>query len=283
MNLVPLLWLLALLLDLWLGTVEHAYYGFWGAIILAIASLFVSVARIVMDVIRVLAPIFQAVWTGINFVIRTIGENAGRFFKWIVGALRDVYDGVIRPVIDAVVNGFKKVQQFLDRVFKPIREAFEWVNDALDWVWTKIIAPILDVIEKVRAVLRILAALGVPFAALLEKFLQVLETKIFETFREVRDFVNTIFNWFDILLDPRGWIRSTPFLMTIWQFGGNVVNLIAKLGGDPRHALAVDVFRAEHPLTPFEQIASDLRRGVHPARGAAELSVARLRSRRAGV
>lgn len=248
-----------------------------------IGSLFVNVARIVLDVVRAVAPIFQAVWNGINFVISRIGENAGRFFRAIAGGLRHVWDGVLRPVIDAVSRLVAKVRAFLERVFAPIRKAFEWVNNLLDTIWTKVISPILDAIEKVRAVLRILAELGVPFAGVLERVLATIEQRIFNAFREVRTWVNTVEGWFDLLLDPRGWIRSTPFLMTVWRYGGNIVNLLAKLGFDPRHEMQIEAFRRQYELTPPSEIAREVTTGEGHYRITAQMAVARLRSRRFGV
>lgn len=257
--------------------------AFWAALIMLIGSLFANVGRIVMDVIRAIGPIFQAVWNGINVVIRTIGENAGRFFRTIANGLRSVWDGVIKPVVDAVWKVIDKFKQFLDRVFAPIRAAFEWVTKLLDTIWTKVIAPILDAIEKIRAVLRILAELGVPFAARLEQILQTIESAIFNAFREVVNWVNTVSSWFDLLLDPRGWIRSTPFLMTVWKFGGNIVNLLVALGADVRHQVIIDDYRASHPTRATSQVTADLRAGVYRDRGYAQQAFARLRSTRRGV
>jgi len=256
---------------------------FWGALVLLIASVFVSVGRTVLDVIRAVGPIFQAVWSGINLVVRTIAENAGRFFRLIANGLRSVWDGVIKPVVDAVWKVIDKFKQFLDRVFAPIRAAFEWVSKLLDTIWTKVIAPILDAIEKIRAVLRILAELGVPFAAQLERLLQIIEQKIFDSFREVLNWVNTVSSWFDLLLDPRGWIRSTPFLMTVWKYGGNIVNLLAALGADVRHKELIRGFRDSNPTREVFQVSADLKAGVYRDKGYARDAFARLRSKRFGV
>lgn len=259
---------------------QEAFLGF---LVGLIGGLFVSVARVVLDVIRVIGPIFQTVWNGINAVIGRIGENAGRFFRAIAGGARALYDSVLRPVVAAVVSGFGKFAEFLDRVTAPIREAFEWVNRVLDTVWTKVIAPILDVIEKVRAVLQVLAELGVPFAQQLADLLRILETRIFEAFREVRTFVNDLFGFIDVLFDPRGWIRSTPFLNTIWHYGGNILNLLALLGIDPLASDRVQAFREEHATPDLLDVVRRAAAGEFAQHPSVQLAAARFRTRSAGL
>lgn len=263
------------------GVVEASIFG-W--LIATIGSLFIDVGKIIWDVVRAIRPIFEAVLNGIRIVIDRIGSNAGRFFRAIARGARSLYDHVVAPVVDAVRLGFERFRGFLDRVFGPVFRVLDWVSDFLDKIWSTVIAPILEVIDRLRLIFRLLDELGVGFAGAVERFLSQLQTTIFNAFREVRTFVNTVTSWFDLLLDPRGWIRSTPFLMTIWKYGGNVFNLLLALGAaDSRTQTRVADFQERNVPKPLASSIDRFRSGELRNHPQIQMTVARFKSRRTGV
>lgn len=274
---------LALVLGWEYSAGDVAEAGIFGWLIGLIGTLFIDIGRIVWDVVRAIRPIFEAVLNGIRFVIDRIGQNAGRFFRAIASGVRTLYNVVISPVVDAVRIGFDRFRGFLDRVFSPIFRVLDWVSDFLDKIWSRVIAPIFEVLDRLRLVFRLLDELGVGFAGLVERFLERIQTEIFNAFREVRTFVNNVTSWFDVLLDPRGWIRSTPFLMTIWRYGGNVFNLLLAL--DPtqeRTATRVADFKQRNLPKPLAASVSRFRDGTVRGQPALQQTVARFKSRRTG-
>jgi hypothetical protein len=248
-----------------------------------IGSLFVKVGEVIFDVMRAVGPWVQEIVGALRSVVDTMAGNIGRFFRWIAGAARALFDHVLSPVVRALQTWFQRFRSFLDRVFAPIVKVFNWINDFLDKVWSKVIAPILDVIDKIRLVFRFLETLGIEWAGAVDRFLQALETRIYDTFRDIRSFVNNVFTWLDLLLDPRGWIKQVPFLWSIFQFSGNVVNLLTKLGLDPLNKDRYKLARQDLEPTELTTTVEKFRAGGFREDWQIKAIAARFRSRRTGT
>lgn len=256
---------------------------FLGALFGLIGSIFVNVGSAIIKVVRAVMPIVSRVFDALKFVVSRIGQNAGRFFRFIAGAARAVYDNVLVPIGRSLVRWYKRFTDFLRRVFGPIIEIFDRIRSILNEIWVNIIAPILEVIEKVRAVFRILAQLGVPFAKEIERILQQIQREIFNRFRQVQSWVNTATFWLDLLLDPRGWIRATPFLYTIYRWSGNVLNIITKLAdGDGFNRARFDERRVESAPRPIDTTLERFRNGDFGKERAVQSAAARFRSGHSG-
>ena len=211
-----------------------------------------------------------------------MGRAFGDFARTIATAAKGLREHVIRPAFDAIKTFFERISQFIDKVTKPIRDILERVNRALDWVWSRIIAPVLDVFEKVRLILRLMAELGIEWAARLDQLLLAIETRIYEGFRQVREWVNTLELWLDLLLDPRGWIRSVPWLYTAFRWGGNLVSLLNQLGLDVTTPARLELHREQNPRRPVTSTVERFRnKTIHEA-PALQQTAARFRSRDTG-
>ena len=256
---------------------------FIGFIIGLIVSAFVAVGSAIVSVLAVVVPIFVQVFGVIKFVVLQIATNAGRFFRFIVGAVRTLYERVLVPIADAARRYYDKFKAFLQRVFDPIIKIFEEVQRILNKIWDKIIAPILSALDKVRAVLKLLAVLGVPFAERLERILQRIQREIFTRFQQIQQWVNTATFWLDLLLDPRGWIRSTPFLYTVFRYAGNIVNIVTKLADRSGfHRETLTQARRENPPKGVDVTVERVKTGEIRNSAAVQSAAARFRSGQSG-
>lgn len=235
---------------------------FIGAIIGIIVSAFVSVASSVVSVLSIVVPIFVQVFGVIRSVVTVLGRNAGTFFRWIARGARSLLNDVIIPAIDSLQAYYDRFKAWLRVTFDPIIRIFDAVQRVMNKIWDKVIGPILDIFDKVRAALRLLAKLGVPFAAKLEGILRKISQTIFERFRQVQTWINTATFWLDILLDPRGFIRSTPFLFSIFRFSGNIVNLITKFADiSGFHRERIVQVKAENPTAGVDVVSERFKSG----------------------
>lgn len=259
------------------------YPLFWGALVGLLGSLFVKVGGLILQVVRHVMPIVQRVFEVIRNALVAVGTNAGRFFRAISNAVRSVYNNVVAPIIDSVRRFYDKFQAFLKRVFGPVIKVIDAVQRTLVKIWDKVIAPILSFLDKVRLALAILAKLGVPWAERLGEIVASIQREIFNRFRQVQNWVNRATWWLDILLDPRGWIKSTPFLYTIFRYAGNVVNLLTKLA-DPAglHNETLVQNRVDNPTSDVDLVAKRVKSGETRASWAVQYPAARFRARRSG-
>ncbi len=257
---------------------------FLGALISLIATVFFRVADVVITVVKAVVPIIDKVFGVIKSVVVRVGQNAGRFFRLIVRSARALYRDILVPLTDSLKRFIDKTEAFLRRVFNPIIKIFDRVRVALNKIWEKVISPILDALDKARAALRLLGKLGVPWAAALEKVLQRIQREIFTRFAQVQNWVNTATFWLDLLLDPRGWIKSTPFLYTVWRYAGNMLNIVSKLADlDGRSVEFVRAHREANRATGLSPIVERVKSGEIRKSTAVQNVAARFRSRSTGV
>lgn len=256
---------------------------FFGALISLIATVFGRVADTIIRVVRAIIPIVDKVFNVIKSVVVRVGQNAGRFFRLIGRAARALYRDILVPLVDGLKRFIDKVEAFLRRVFDPIIKIFDRIRSVLNKIWDKIISPILSALDKIRAALRLLGALGVPWVNALEKILQRIQREIFERFTQVQNWVNTATFWLDLLLDPRGWIKSTPFLYTIYRYAGNVLNIVTKLADlDGRSAETIRQHKEENRATGLSPIVARVKSGEIRKSFAVQQAAARFRSRSTG-
>lgn len=252
---------------------------FWGALFVLIASAFVRVASTVVTVVKIIVPIIVRVFVSLGKVVVRVGQAFADFARTIAHAAKAFVDQVVKPVISAIQKFFEKLENFFARVTQPIRDIIERVNKALDWIWTKVVSPVLEAIERVRAILRLLAELGVGWAEKLDKILQTIETKIYETFREVRSWVNTFELWLDLLLDPGGWIKSFPFLYTVVKWQGNIMGILVNLGLDPLAFDKNQLAREEHPNRKIPETVERFRSRYYQQHFGVQRAIAQLKTR----
>lgn len=257
---------------------------FLGALISAIASAVIAIADVVMRVVRAVMPIVARVFDVLKTVVVRVGQNSGRFFRLIGRAARALYRDILVPLVDGVKRFIDKVETFLRRVFDPIIKIFDRIRAVLNKIWERIISPILSAIDKIRAALRLLGALGVPWVNAIEKVLQSIQREIFTRFTQIQTWVNTATFWLDLLLDPRGWIKSTPFLFTIWRYAGNVLNIVTKLADlDGKNVEFVRAHREEFRATGLKPIVVRVKSGEIRKSFAVQNAAARFRSRSTGA
>lgn len=256
---------------------------FLGALIGLIVSVFIKVGTTIITVLKIVGPIFLRVFNVVKTVAVTIARGAGRFFRFIADAARGIYTHVLKPIADAARVFYKRFKDFLLRVFDPVIKIFDLVQRGLRWVWEKVIGPILDGIDKVRRGLRLLASIGVPFVAKLEAVLAGIQREIFERFRQIQNWVNTATFWLDMLLDPGGWIKGTPFLYSVFRFGGNMVNILTGLADlTGLNRARVEAHRQDNPTVGVDTVAGRVQSGEIRNSDAVQVAAARFRSRQSG-
>ena len=259
------------------------YPLFFGALLGLIGNIFVRVGSVILDVVRRIMPIVERVFNVVKAALVTVGQNAGRFFRWISTGVRGLYDHVVKPIVETLRDWYARFSAFLRRVFDPLIRLFDRIQRILLDVWTKVLAPILEWLDKLRLAFDLLAKLGVPWAEKISDIIQAVQREIFERFREVQSWVNRATFWLDLLLDPRGWIKATPFLYTVWRFGGNIVNVITKLADQDGITRARNEdFRARNVSTHLESTVERFKSGEIRQSMAVQSAAARFRSRQSG-
>jgi hypothetical protein len=141
--------------------------------------------------------------------------------------VRPAWDLVVQPVAEFVDGLYDGLHQFLLDHFSWLLPWVAKATDFAKLIYLDILKPIRDVFTAVRNVLDILKALHVPFAAALEADLNALETKILGPLMEVVNTINNVAQIIQgLILDPAGLLLRSTLLSSLLRDQQYVARLV---------------------------------------------------------
>jgi len=165
-------------------------------------------------------------------------QKAWKFFQL-------TYDKVLKPAWQKFWNWFDKFRRWLDATFTPVLEFLRDVRDGILDFWKTYIRPWLDLIDVSRRILRIFSALGLKWAAELDRRLGNIQDAIEGPFRYVLGKVNEIINVVNRIVTLDGLIQR--------------LTLIRSLERDVKHILQAFHDRRREDITDADRAAARLR------------------------
>lgn len=139
---------------------------------------------------RVTLQILQWIVAKLSLVVTKLKNGLGVLGAELLKALkrawdftRRVYDEVLKPAWDHFWNWFDKFRRWLDDTIGPVLDWLRTLRENLLTFWKLYVRPWLDLIDVTRKLLRVLAALHIPFARELDRRLGQLEQQIEKPFR----------------------------------------------------------------------------------------------------
>jgi hypothetical protein len=175
----------------------------------------VIVARVIWLVLRGLALAIHAV---VSSVIGGI--------YWIIS------NGLI-PAIEALGKWAGRIGGWIQTKLSPITRFLTKVKGWLDWAWKNIVSPILLSLDLAHLVLSGLGQLGVKWAQRLDEKVYVIRSWIYRVWRETAGKLNDALSILSLFADPRGWLRRSPALWSVWLYGHEMLGLIVQIHGRP--------------------------------------------------
>jgi hypothetical protein len=150
------------------------------------------------------------------------------------------------------------LRRALDNIDTWFHKHFGWlitwvhrIQSILGWVYKFVLRPLLQFLEISRAILRLLAALHVPFAAKLEKILGKVEFWLESKWLELQRFVNDIASVLDVILDPWGYFSRNAFGWSVWRWMRDV-QILMRLADIGRKDPVPDALRLAAGSDPLD-------------------------------
>lgn len=156
--------------------------------------------------------------------------------------LRATYDDVLKPAWQAFWKIIDRVKAILHQVFDPVLKFLYTVREYILDFYRRFVRPVLDAIDAVRQVLRVLELLHVKFAAQLDAALGQLEALIDKPFRLVLEKLNEIVNVVNRVITADGLFQRLALIRSLQrdvQFALRVFtnSQLRALTGDEREAI----------------------------------------------
>jgi hypothetical protein len=165
--------------------------------------------------LSIIIAILNALIAVLNFILAVLNAVITFLFKVFGILVRG-----IRHIISDIVHGrFLHLYEDYLRLKKRIKK---WFEDHLDWLlrlrkafddwYRNVIIPILNLIQRIRAVLAVFRIFHLKFAEKLDALLGRLEAKIIKNTLALRSKLNEVVTIIDLVLDPGLLIRDNVLL-----------------------------------------------------------------------
>jgi hypothetical protein len=133
-----------------------------------------------------------------------VRDHAKTFLKWAGDKLR-------------------KLEQYLKTKFGPVLKFLKTLKDHLNDLYKKFIRPIIDTIEFLRQLNRVLNVLHIHVFDKLDRTLQQIERRLEEPFVWIQAHINEIMNLVDRVMTADGLFQRLTLLRSTWAHNGDLI------------------------------------------------------------
>jgi len=214
----------------------------------ALAGLYALDAHAPRGVVH--ADVFSAIWAGISFIANLLGTvggaiatsleavvaylvtavswlasrvasllfNTGGMFAKAWDGLKIVWRDVLKPALTWVDHELGRLHDWLVDTFKPVFQFLKRVQDELNAIYKRFVRPILDTIDFIRAINRVLLTFHIHLLEALDKVLQQIEQRIEEPFLWINQQLTRIWNLFDLIITFDGLYQRLTLLKSLRRY-----------------------------------------------------------------
>ncbi len=161
--------------------------------------------------------------TAVSWIAGRLGtfiKATGAVFAKSWDALKIVYADVLKPAVQWIDAHVKRLYGWLRTTFQPVFDFLQRVRTELLAYYERFVRPFLDVVDYVRAGLRILGTLGVDWAKALDRKLGEWESVITENFLRVLGYLNRITDIPNSIVTVNGLFQRLPLLRSLDRDAG---------------------------------------------------------------
>lgn len=247
-------------LDLWLrptGVTRAEFGGGVGGVIVGVlsglAGLFGGGGKVDGTTLRILTGLRDAVVAvGTSFTGYAYETN-GKLGR-IAGILSRLWDAVLLPFIKKTDGKIRGVYDWLKATLGPVIEALKWLRKHVLDIYDKYFRPILDTIDAIRGVLRVLSLLHVKIAAKLDAQLAALEHRLLAPIRLALETINALIDWTQRVITADGFFQRYTFLVSQIRYAAQSWNVLLhpQLAGVDKFDAAGARARVVEPIDPAQ-------------------------------
>lgn len=153
-----------------------------------------------------------------------IGQLLAAAIQAALGALRTVYEKVIKKALDRIEEINSKIGKILDKILKPYLDFLQRIRQIILDIYGRIFLPIIDAIQTIRKAIALLKILHVPGMAKLDAKLQKIQGKLIGVITDLLRRTNDHSGLLNILLTLRGTLQHGVLLGSLHEVRRSWIN-----------------------------------------------------------
>lgn len=210
----------------------------------AIFGAIISVFKIIFDVVGSAAGAIAASLEGVvawlvsafawlSHVVVSLLTSTGALFSRVWEGMRVVWNDVLKPALTWIDTQLRRLQAWLKDTFKPVFDFLKRVRDELQLIYRRFVQPIIDTIEFLRALNRVLLQFHIHVLQGLDRVLQQIETRIEEPILWLNAKLNEIWKALDLVVTADGLFQRLTLLRSMNRYVPNWLRIATAARSSP--------------------------------------------------
>lgn len=251
-----------------LATTRHT--DAWIGIVLAIASVIWDGIQAAADVAMIaLQWLVHALWIMVASLAHTVSEGfwlAAKFAGKALDYIKVAWDRALKPFLNWAYKKLYALEQWVKLKLAPVLQFLERVKAAIDQIYKGFVKPIVDTIEFLRALNRVLEAFHITVLAKLDEVLQQIEQRLEDPFLWVRAKITWVENWIDRIVTFDGLFQRITLLASMAKHAPEWLNIGANFRHRPLTSDEAGALARGSQVTAGPALARDLTAYIHGGR-----------------
>src|SRR6267142_6254912 len=130
----------------------------------------------------------------------------------------------LRTFVTWAYARIQQLQAWLKDKFGPVLRFIRRIKDEIDQIYKRFVRPILDTIEFIRQINRVLQLFGIDVLQKLDTTLAQIEARIEEPFQWVRKKITFLENWLDRIVTLDGFFQRLTLLRSLQRYAPAWIN-----------------------------------------------------------
>jgi hypothetical protein len=150
--------------------------------------------------------------------VTDILKSTGAMFAKVWDASKIVWSDVLKPALKWLDTQLVKLHTWLKTTFQPVFEWLKRVRTYLQDVYKRFVRPVIDTIEFIRALNRVLLSFHITVLQQVDLALQKLEQRIEEPFLWIYKELTAIWGWVDRIVDLDGVLQRVALIKSMAKY-----------------------------------------------------------------
>lgn len=176
-----------------------------------------------------------------------VGDFLQQTVDGVKSIVKNIWNDVILAVLKKILDAYSKLRDLLHKILDPVLKFLHRLRQIYDQYFNQFVKPLLNVIQRIRQFLKIFELLGFKWAKRLDADLGAIENKIIQIYTTIRQNLNLVTTWIQLIVDPTGLLRRNPLFGAIIRSAPELRNLMLQ--------------QVTTSLTPDQQAAQDAANG----------------------
>jgi len=206
-------------LDHWYGLPATPHTDAFIGIIIAIVSAIAAGVEAAGAYIAIaLQWVVNALWIMVIALSHGLAEGLWLAARWAgraYDALKVAWDRAIKPFLSWSYRKLNTLELWVKQKLAPVLEFIGKVKARIDELYKTFVRPIIDTIEFIRAVNRVLETFGITLLQKLDEVLAQIERKIEDPLLWVREKITWVENWIDRIVTFDGLFQRLTLLRSL--------------------------------------------------------------------